>query len=104
MTPWIYLDYHATTPLDPRVTARLQEWQAIHYANAGSLAHTAGRAVREEVDRALAAIGQLLGCSAEELVITSGATESNNLALLGFCLHPRQRRRRIVSVRTEHRA
>jgi cysteine desulfurase len=104
MSPWIYLDHHATTPLDPRVAARLHNWQAINYANPGSLSHAAGRAVREEVDRSLAAIGDMLGCSAEELVITSGATESNNLALLGFCLHPRQKRRRLVSVRTEHRA
>ena len=75
-----------------------------HYANAGSLTHNAGRQVAEVLERAVADMAGLIGAASDELVITSGATESNNLALFGTCLHPRQRRRKVVSVVSEHKA
>lgn len=75
-----------------------------HFANAGSVTHEAGRAVAEQLDHAVHQLALLLNAADDELVITSGATESNNLALLGVCLHPRQKRRRIVSLISEHKA
>ncbi len=74
------------------------------YANSGSTSHEAGREVATAVAVAIATIAEVLHASPEELVVTSGATESNNLAILGVCLHPRQKRRSIVSVPTEHQA
>ncbi len=74
------------------------------FANAGSLTHVAGRQVRDLVDASLHQLATNIGATDEELVITSGATESNNLALFGCCLHPRQKRRKLVSVVSEHRA
>ena len=74
------------------------------YANYGSVTHASGRAVAEQVTAAIASIAKSLNASADEIVLTSGATESNNLALMGVCLHPRQKRRRIVSVQSEHLA
>lgn len=75
-----------------------------HYANAGSVTHAAGRAVAAQIDECVAELARMIGATEDELVITSGATESNNLAILGACLHPRQTRRKVVSVETEHKA
>ena len=75
-----------------------------HFANAGSITHEAGRAVAERLERARHELASLFGATDDELVITSGATESNNLALFGTCLHPRQKRRKIVSLVSEHKA
>ncbi len=74
------------------------------FANAGSVTHALGRAVAERIEQSIARLSAMMGAGSDELVITSGATESNNLALLGTCLHPRQRRRKVVSVVTEHKA
>lgn len=100
----IYLDHHATTPLDPHALDAMLPLMREQFANAGSVTHAAGRAVAEIVERAIAQIAAEIGAASDEIVITSGATESNNLALLGVCLHPRQKRRKIVSVATEHQA
>ncbi len=100
----IYLDNHATTPLDPSALAAMLPLFDRQFANAGSLTHAAGREVAQLVDQAIASLSAMIGAGPDELVITSGATESNNLALLGTCLHPRQTRRKIVSVTTEHKA
>ena len=100
----IYLDNHATTPVDPRVIEVMLPLMTEHFANAGSVTHESGRYVAELVSVALLSMSQHLGCRAEELVITSGATESNNLALMGAAMHPKQARRRIVSCVSEHRA
>ncbi len=100
----IYLDHHATTPLDPEALAAMLPMMTEHFANAGSITHEAGREVAEIVDRSLNELCNLIGAAADELVITSGATESNNLALFGVCLHPRQKRRKIVSLVSEHKA
>ena len=100
----IYLDNHATTPLDPAALAAMLPLLGEHFANAGSVTHAAGRAVAAQVDSAIVDTARMIGAADDELVITSGATESNNLALLGACLHPRQTRRKVVSVATEHKA
>ncbi|MDX1929284.1 MAG: cysteine desulfurase family protein [Pirellulaceae bacterium] len=100
----IYLDHHATTPIDPDALAAMLPMLTDHFANAGSITHEAGRAVAEVVDQARHELAMLLGATEDELVITSGATESNNLALFGTCLHPRQKRRKIVSLLSEHKA
>ncbi len=100
----IYLDHHATTPLDPEALAAMLPMMTDHFANAGSITHEAGREVAEIVDQSLIELSRLIGAASDELVITSGATESNNLALFGVCLHPRQKRRKIVSLVSEHKA
>lgn len=100
----IYLDNQATTPLDPCALEAMMPLWGAHYANAGSVTHQAGRDVAQMVDSAIAEIARSMGAAEDELVITSGATESNNLALMGVMHHPRQRRRKVVSLVTEHKA
>lgn len=100
----IYLDNHATTPVDPRVIDAMLPLMTEHFANAGSVTHETGRYVADLVADAVQSMAIHLGCRGDELVMTSGATESNNLALLGLATHPKQTRRRIVSCVTEHRA
>ena len=100
----IYLDHHATTPLDPDALAAMLPLLTDHFANAGSITHEAGRAVAEMVERSRNELAAMLGADENELVITSGATESNNLALFGVALHPRQKRRKIISLVSEHKA
>lgn len=100
----IYLDNHATTPVDPRVIEAMLPLMSTAYANPGSVNHRAGREVAEQMDQAIQSIADTLNAHADEIVITSGATESNNLALFGFATHAKQSRRKIVSMGTEHRA
>ncbi|AMV34079.1 Cysteine desulfurase [Pirellula sp. SH-Sr6A] len=100
----IYLDNHATTRVDPRVVQAMLPWFDTHYANPGSSTHEPGRQAKEAIDDALIGIADFFGAQADELIVTSGATESNNLAAFGICLHPRQKRRKIVSVVSEHQA
>jgi cysteine desulfurase len=100
----IYLDNHATTPLDPHALQAMLPFFQQQFANAGSITHQFGRDVAQRVDAAIASLAHLIGAADDELVITSGATESNNLALFGVMLHPRQKRRKIISVVTEHKA
>lgn len=100
----IYLDNHATTPVDPRVVEVMLPLLTEHFANAGSITHESGRQVAESVAESIESVGKQLGAAGEDIVITSGATESNNLALFGYAMHPRQTRRKIISCVTEHRA
>ena len=101
----IYLDYNATTPLDPRVFAAMQPFFMRNYGNAASRHHAMGRAAAAAVDRARDQAAAVIGAEAREIYFTSGATESNNLALFGAAASPAYRERRhIVTVRTEHRA
>jgi cysteine desulfurase len=100
----IYFDNHATTPLDPVALQAMLPLMQHRFANAGSITHSFGRDVAEQVSSAIESLASMIGASEDELVITSGATESNNLALLGTMLHPRQKRRKLVSVVTEHKA
>ena len=100
----IYLDHHATTPLEPAALQAMLPLLQGKFANAGSVTHEAGREVAALVDKARSHVAELIGASDDEIVFTSGATESNNLALFGACLRPRQKRRKVVSVVSEHPA
>ncbi len=101
----IYLDYLATTPCDPAVVEAMLPWFTHYPANAGSL-HLPGRKAEEAVEQARAELADALGISPQELIWTSGATESNNLAIKGvarFLKEQGDRRRRIITVATEHK-
>ena len=100
----IYLDNHATTAMDPAVLAAMLPYFTEQFANSGSVTHEFGRQVQDDVQTAMEQIGSSLNCSSQEIVVTSGATEAANLAIFGVCQHARQTRRKIVSVKTEHRA
>lgn len=98
----IYLDHHATTPLDPRVLEQMLPFLTTHFANAGSTTHEPGRAARKVVEEAREKVAHCLGCQPDEIIFTSGATESNNLALRGSADRPRRKGNHIVSMQTEH--
>jgi cysteine desulfurase len=100
----IYLDNHATTRVDPRVVQEMLPWFDSHFANPGSVSHQPGRLSKEAIDQCFEDISSFLGANRDELIITSGATESTNLAILGTALHPSQKRRKIVTLSTEHHA
>ncbi len=105
MSDLIYLDYNATTPLDPRVLEEMQPSLTDAFGNAASRHHPLGCAASQAVDRAREQAAALLGADPREIVWTSGATESNNLALKGLAASPAYTgRRHIVTVRTEHHA
>ena len=99
----IYLDNHATTRCDPRVVEAMVPWLAEHYGNPHS-SHELGKVAGQAIETSVEQLARLLNAPAESIVMTSGATESNNLAIRGFCTHPRQKRRHIVTVTTEHPA
>jgi cysteine desulfurase len=98
----VYLDAHATTPVDPRVLAAMQPWFTEEFGNAASRTHAFGWRAEEAVDRAREQAAALLGASPKEIVWTSGATESNNLALLGAMEAARDRGDHLVTCVTEH--
>ncbi len=101
----IYLDYNATTPLDPRVLEAMRPFFEDRFGNAASRHHRLGRQASEEVDRARETVASLIGADPREVYWTSGATESNNIALKGLAASPAYtKRRHIITVRTEHRA
>lgn len=103
MPATIYLDHHATTPCDPRVARRWQAAAVDAFGNSGS-PHAVGLRAREAIEEARHNIAGLLNGGPEAFLFTSGATESNALAIRGICEHPRQKRRKVVSVATEHAA
>ena len=100
----IYLDNHASTRCDPRVVDAMLPYFAEHFGNPHSGSHAFGRDAASGVEAASHDLAKLLNVPIESIVFTSGATESNNLAIRGVCLHPRQKRRHIVTVTTEHPA
>jgi cysteine desulfurase len=102
----VYLDNHATTPLDPRVLAAMRPWWEENFANPHSVEHILGRAAEEAVEAARDQVAALIGAEAREIVFTSGATESNNLAIKGaarFAAAQGDPRRRVITVATEHK-
>jgi cysteine desulfurase len=102
----IYLDNQATTPCDPRVVAAMLPWFGQRFGNPASVEHAMGREAEAAVEAARAEVAALIGAQPREVVFTSGATESNNLAIKGAARHATRRgevRRRIVSVATEHK-
>jgi cysteine desulfurase len=99
----IYLDYAATTPLDPRVLEAMMPYLTEKFGNPNSI-HAFGREARKAVDEAREKIAALLNCRPSELVFTSGGTESDNLALRGVAAAYRQKGNHIVTTAIEHHA
>jgi cysteine desulfurase len=100
----IYMDYHATTPLDPRVLEAMLPTFREQFGNAASKSHAFGWRAEELVEAAREEVARLIGASAKEIVWTSGATESNNLAIKGAAQFNATKGRHLVTVRTEHKA
>jgi cysteine desulfurase len=101
----VYLDCAATTPLEPRVRAEVLRYLDVDFGNAGSRSHDFGRRARSAVERARDQVAAVVGASRGDIVFTSGATESNNLAILGLARHGEATgRRHIVSTAIEHHA
>jgi cysteine desulfurase len=100
----IYLDYSATTPVDPRVAQKMIPWLTEHFGNAASRSHSYGWEAEKAVEEARAHVAALVGCDPREIVWTSGATESINLALKGSAHFYRDKGRHLVTVKTEHKA
>ncbi|HQC96307.1 MAG TPA: IscS subfamily cysteine desulfurase [Aquabacterium sp.] len=106
MTPHfpIYLDYGATTPVDPRVVDAMIPWLREHFGNPASRSHAWGWEAEEIVEKSRAQVAALIGADPREIVWTSGATESNNLAIKGAAQFYKGRGKHIVTVKTEHKA
>jgi cysteine desulfurase len=106
MTPHlpIYLDYGATTPVDPRVVDAMVPWLREHFGNPASRSHAWGWEAEESVEKARGEVAALVGADPREIVWTSGATESDNLALKGAAHFYSSRGKHLVTVKTEHKA
>jgi cysteine desulfurase len=100
----IYLDYHATTPVDPRVLDAMLPFFTEHFGNASSRNHPFGWKAGKAVEHAREQVAALIGARFRDVVFTSGATESNNLAIKGVAASAPANRRHLVTVCTEHRA
>jgi cysteine desulfurase len=100
----IYMDSQATTPLDPRVLDAMMPFLTEHFGNASSRNHPFGWKAAKAVEQAREHVAALIGARFREIVFTSGATESNNLAIKGVAARAPERRRHIVTIATEHRA
>ncbi len=99
----IYLDYAATTPVDPRVVATMSPYLTERFGNAGSV-HQFGQTARGALDEARAAVARLIGAQPKEIVFTAGATESNNAAIFGAAYAREVPDRHIITAATEHHA
>ncbi len=100
----VYMDNHSTTRVDPRVVQSMVEVFSDDYGNSGSTGHSFGHVAKERVESSRRSIAKSINASEREIVFTSGATESNNLAIRGLVDSSRRKGNHIVSVTTEHKA
>ena len=100
----IYLDYSATTPVDPRVAAKMIPFITQHFGNPASRSHPFGWTAEKAVENAREEVAKLVGADPREIVWTSGATESNNLAIKGAANFYSSKGKHIITVATEHKA
>jgi cysteine desulfurase len=100
----IYLDHHATTPVDARVLETMLPFFSVHFGNAASRQHAFGWAASDAVERARKQVARLIGAGSKDVIFTSGATEANNLAIKGVAAARKPERDHLVTVATEHKA
>lgn len=101
----VYLDCNATTPIEPRVSSEVIHHLTHEFGNAGSRTHEFGARAKRATQRARGQIADVVSCKSEEIIFTSGATESNNLAILGLAKYGVERKRgHIISTQIEHKA
>ena len=100
----IYMDYGATTPVDPRVVQAMIPWLSEHFGNPASRSHAWGWEAEQAVETARQQVAELIGADPREIVWTSGATESDNLAIKGAAHFYKSKGKHLITVKTEHKA
>ena len=100
----LYMDYHATTPVDERVFEEMKPYFTENFGNASSIDHSFGYDASVAVQTARETISNAIGCKMDEIIFTSGATESDNLALIGVMEKNKEKGNHLITCKTEHKA